>query len=240
MLYLKLVKHIACKIIAIVKNRKENILKGAGISMEDKISRAWDFFIDGNTKEARNIVELDFDIDSCHDFSLLNLMGYISLEEKHYNDAIKIFNKYISIANLKKDIDNEHIGLNQLAMVYRELGNYEKALELIVKEEEYINKYFPKDDLKKSVNNYEQGYLRFKLKNYDEAVKFMELSLKQSLETDDVVAKACANRGLGEIYAELNNSVLAKKYFYEAIALFESISDSIGIDEIKIILGKLK
>ena len=50
------------------------------------------------------------------------------------------------------------------------------------------------------MNNYEQGYLRLKLNNLNEALTFMNLSLEQSLETDDVISQACSYRGLGEIY----------------------------------------
>ena len=59
------------------------------------------------------------------------------------------------------------------------------------------------------MNNYEQGYVRFKLNNLDEALTFMNLSLEQSLETDDVISQACSYRGLGEIYLALKNTELS-------------------------------
>ena len=50
--------------------------------MVSKIDTAWDLFLEGKTSEAKKLVEQDFSIDTCTDFSLLNLMGYLLLAEK--------------------------------------------------------------------------------------------------------------------------------------------------------------
>ena len=50
--------------------------------MVSKIDVAWDLFLEGKTSEAKKLVEQDFSIDTCTDFSLLNLMGYLLLAEK--------------------------------------------------------------------------------------------------------------------------------------------------------------
>ena len=47
--------------------------------MVSKIDVAWDLFLEGKTSEAKKLVEQDFSIDTCTDFSLLNLMGYLLL-----------------------------------------------------------------------------------------------------------------------------------------------------------------
>ncbi|ETJ03265.1 MAG: Tetratricopeptide repeat protein, partial [Streptococcus parasanguinis DORA_23_24] len=49
--------------------------------MVSKIDVAWDLFLEGKTLEAKKLVEQDFFIDTCTDFSLLNLMGYVLLAE---------------------------------------------------------------------------------------------------------------------------------------------------------------
>ena len=168
--------------------------------MVSKIDRAWNLFLEGKISEAKKLVEQDFFIDTCTDFSLLNLMGYVLLAEKDYDSCTHIFEKYVLLAQQNENKENEHIGLHQLAMIYREQGNFHKALKLIENEEEIIKELFPNDNLKKAVNNYEQGYLRLKLNNLDEALTFMNLSLEQSLETYDVISQACSYRGIGEIY----------------------------------------
>ena len=201
--------------------------------MVSKMDTAWDLFLEEKTSEAKKLVEQDFSIDTCTDFSLLNLMGYLLLAEKDYASCIRIFEKYILLAQQKEDKEYEHIGLHQLAMVYRDQGDFHKALKLIEDEEKIIKKYFSSDNLKKAVNNYEQGYVRLKLNHIDEAFKFMVLSLEQSLRTDDVISQACSYRGLGEIYLAFGDTQLANMHFEKAIELFESVNESEGIKEIE-------
>ena len=201
--------------------------------MVSKINTAWDLFLEGKTSEAKKLVEQDFSIDTCTDFSLLNLMGYLLLAEKDYASCTHIFEKYILIAQQNEDKENEHIGLHQLAMIYRDQGDFHKALKLIEDEEKIVEEHFPNDNLKKAVNNYEQGYVRFKLNNLDEALTFMNLSLEQSLDTDDVISQACSSRGLGEIYLAFGDTQLANMHFEKAIELFKSVDESEGIKEIE-------
>ena len=206
--------------------------------MVSKIDVAWDLFLEGKTSEVKKLVEQDFSIDACTDFSLLNLMGYLLLAEKDYASCTRIFEKYILLAQQNEDKEHEHIGLHQLAMIYIEQGNFHKALKLIENEEEIIEEHFPNDNLKKAVNNYEQGYLRLKLNNLNEALTFMNLSLEQSLETDDVISQACSYRGLGEIYLALEDKGLANTHFKRAIELFESVGEFEGIKEIEELINR--
>ena len=206
--------------------------------MVSKIDVAWDLFLEGNILEAKKLVEQDFSIDTCTDFSLLNLMGYLLLAEKDYASCTRIFEKYILLAQQNEDKEHEHIGLHQLAMIYREQGNFHKALKLIENEEEIIEEHFPNDNLNKAINNYEQGYLRLKLNNLNEALTFMNLSLEQSLETDDVISQACSYRGLGEIYLALEDKGLANTHFKRAIELFESVGEFEGVKEIEELINR--
>lgn len=206
--------------------------------MVSKIDTAWDLFLEGKTSEAKKLVEQDFSIDTCTDFSLLNLMGYLLLAEKDYASCTRIFEKYILLAQQNEDKEHEHIGLHQLAMIYREQGNFHKALKLIENEEEIIEEHFPNDNLNKAINNYEQGYLRLKLNNLNEALTFMNLSLEQSLETDDVISQACSYRGLGEIYLALEDKGLANTHFKRAIELFESVGEFEGVKEIEELINR--
>ena len=124
-------------------------------------------------------------------------------------------------------------------MVYREMNDYQTALNYIDKEREIIEKSFSEDALKSSVNNYEQGYLRLKLWEIAKAIMYMEQSLKQALQTDDLIAQACSYRGLGEIYSA-ENSEKSQENFLQAIELFEKAGDQIGAQEVKSLLNKKK
>lgn len=75
------------------------------------MNQAWDLFFEGKINEAKKLVEADFLLETCTDFSLLNLMGYIYLEEQNYNECLSIYQRYIDLARTKSDPENEHIAI---------------------------------------------------------------------------------------------------------------------------------
>lgn len=203
------------------------------------MNQAWELLFEGKIDEAKQLVQADFCLATCKDYSLLNLMGYIYLYEKKYEDCLEVYQRYLHLAITEKDRENEHIAYHQLAMVYREMNDFQTALNYIEKEREIIEKSFPEDALKSSVNDYEQGYLRLKLGQIFEAMAYMQQSLDSALKTDDLIAQACAYRGLGEIYSA-ENSEKSQENFLQAIELFEKAGDQIGAQEVKSLLNKKK
>ena len=203
------------------------------------MNQAWELLFVGKINEAKQLVQADFCLATCKDYSLLNLMGYIYLYEKKYEDCLEVYKRYLHLAITEKDRENEHIAYHQLAMVYREMNDYQTALSYIEKEREVIEDSFSEDALKSSVNNYEQGYLRFKIGEIEKSIMYMEQSLKQALQTDDLIAQACAYRGLGEIYRKLDSSK-SYDYFSHAIKLFDKAGDEIGAEEVRALIDNKK
>ena len=203
------------------------------------MNQAWELLFEGKIEEAKKLVSETFSLETCKDYSLLNLMGYIKLFEKDYKEALIIYQNYLDVAISSQDKENEHIGYHQLAMVYREMNDYQTALSYIEKEREVIEDSFSEDALKFSVNNYEQGYLRFKIGEIKKSIMYMEQSLKQALQTDDLIAQACAYRGLGEIYRKLDSSK-SYDYFSHAIKLFDKAGDEIGAEEVRALIDNKK
>ena len=196
------------------------------------MNQAWELLFEGKINEAKQLVQADFCLATCKDYSLLNLMGYIYLYERKYEDCLEVYQRYLHLAITEKDRENEHIAYHQLAMVYREMNDYQTALSYIEKEREVIEQDFSGDYLKYSVNDYEQGYLRLKLGQLVEAEFYMQQSLDSALKTDDLIAQACAYRGLGEIYRKLDSSK-SYDYFSHAINLFDKAGDEIGAEEVR-------
>ena len=201
--------------------------------MSMNIEKAWTYLIEGDTVAAKSLVKDYFQLETCRDFDLLNLFGYIYLEEKEYDSARVTYKRYIQLAREQDYPEQEHIGLHQLAMVHRQLGEFKEALELIEEEKQILLQFFSDDKLKTSVNDYEQGYLRLKLGKQEAALSFMEKSLENALLTDDLIAQACAYRGLGEIYIASHLRSEAYEAFEHSIALFEKAGDHIGANEVR-------
>lgn len=201
--------------------------------MTDKIYTAWNLFFQGKNDEAEALVADSFQLEKCQDFSLLNLMIYLYLGRKDFDRALQIMNRYLELATQRSNSEQQHVGFHQMAMVYREMGEFSKALDYIQKEKAIIDSDFSDDFLKKSVNNYEQGYLRLKLGDIDSALLFMSQSLEEALKTDDLIAQACSHRGLGEIFLAQKDQNQAKKHFLKALSLFEASGDSLGEKDIQ-------
>ncbi|HFI0039848.1 TPA: tetratricopeptide repeat protein [Streptococcus suis] len=201
--------------------------------MSNTIDKAWELFFEGNIAEAKELLEKEYQVETCLDYAGLNLFAYLYLEEENFEKALLACQRYIQLSRDEKDVEQEHIGLHQLAMVYRSQGDFKKALELIEEEATLLATDFSKDKLKWSVNDYEQGYLRLQLGELDSALHFMKRSLENALMTDDLIAQACAYRGLGEIYATNRITDLAEQAFIQSITAFEEAGDDIGVEEVR-------
>ena len=46
------------------------------------MNQAWELLFEGKIEEAKKLVSETFSLETCKDYSLLNLMGYIKLFEK--------------------------------------------------------------------------------------------------------------------------------------------------------------
>lgn len=127
------------------------------------INQAWGQFSRGNIPKAKQLVDDYINEQATTDYNALNLLGYIYLEDGKIDKAESTYQQWLQLSRKNHDIEQEHIALHQLAMVYRMHEDYGQALELIQQEARIIEQHFPNNLLKQSVNNYEQGYLRMKL-----------------------------------------------------------------------------
>ena len=83
---------------------------------EEQLQKAWQALFDGQYQLAKQFV-YQIDQDS---YSTLNLKAYIALEEKDFQLARQVLKDYYAQAMSEKNLEEQHIGLHQLAMVERE------------------------------------------------------------------------------------------------------------------------
>ncbi|MGT2926909.1 hypothetical protein [Streptococcus cuniculipharyngis] len=205
---------------------------------EERLNQAWDYFVAGDLDQARSLM-LDLEEVLGESFSFLNLKGYLYLADRDIESARFVFESYLDLARQVGDREQEHIGLHQLAMVYREQADYAQALALIEEEAACLEQYFSEDKLKWSVNHYEQGYLRLKMEQASEALPWMCLSLEAALTGDDLVAQACAYRGLAETYLALEQREAARNHVIKAKSVFLEAGDYLGAEEVEDLLANL-
>ncbi|SHJ90752.1 TPR repeat-containing protein [Hathewaya proteolytica DSM 3090] len=166
---------------------------------------------------------------------LMNV-GYVYTGLNMFKEAIDAYEELLGLSQNRED---EHIALHQLGMVQREAENYETALVYFDKEKDIIEKEFSRDYLKLSINTYEQGYVRFKLGKFQEALQWLEMSLKNALQCDDFIARACAYRGIGEVYAAQGQQEKALDNFRQSKENFINAEDNIGAEEVHELISQL-
>lgn len=160
--------------------------------------------------------------------------GYVLCARRAFEKAAEIYERLLFMAASEED---KHIAYHQLAMVKRESGAYPEALKLIGAERTILNTSFPYDALKRAVNAYEEGYLRFKTGDFSQAEEWLKKSLLLAAQTDDFVAQACAHRGLGELFYTRGQVMEAQSFFAMAKRLFLEAGDdrgAAGIEDIPI------
>lgn len=212
-----------------MNTRKENMT-------EEQLQKAWQALFDGQYHLAKQLV---YQIEQ-DNYSTLNLKAYIALEEKDFALARQFLKDYYAQAVSEKNLEEQHIGLHQLAMVEREEEHFQKAYDLIMTEATIITEHFPDDVLKKSVNLYEQGYLQFKLENIHLAEELLQETLNLALQTDDLVNHACAYRALTEVMLAKRDIKRAKLHAQKALACFEKAGDGVGATELKGLMAQIK
>ena len=202
---------------------------------QEQLQKAWQALFDGQYQLAKQFV-YQIDQDS---YSTLNLKAYIALEEKDFQLARQFLKDYYAQAMSEKNLEEQHIGLHQLAMVEREEEHFQKAYDLIMTEAAIITEHFPDDVLKASVNLYEQGYLQFKLGNIHLAEELLQETLNLALQTDDFVNHACAYRGLAEVRLAKGDIKTAKSDAQKALACFEKAGDTVGAAGLKDLMTQI-
>lgn len=159
-------------------------------------------------------------------------MGYAYCNLHAYEKALEVYEQYMETAQKKRAFEDLHVGLHQKGMTLRLMKRYGDALACFDGEREIIARYFPGDDLKLSVNEYEQGYCRFLSGDSKAGLAHMQRSLEHALKTGDLTARACACRGLGEIFKAAQSMDQAGDCFDRARTLFMEAGDAVGAEEV--------
>lgn len=187
---------------------------------------------EGRFDDAEKLLEESYAILDKEDFVGLfwinNSAIYLAVKQGNIDKARTLGQDNLRLAKDKEDLELVHVALHQLAFVEREDKNYVFALEYIEKEKAILVQLDLAESeliLAKSVTGYEFAYLHYLLGEKIIAEKEMKLALELALQTGDVVAQACASRGLGEILSDV-------AYFEKAKALFMEIDDQVGAKEV--------
>lgn len=181
---------------------------------------------EARTKAFRMLDSLDTN-DQVSRIRLLKYAGSSYVFETNYTEAIKYYNKALSIA--------EKIGLyfeianinNNLGVISNEIGNYKTAYIHFV---EALNNYdlAKKQDKKDGTFN-NIGLVYLHLKNHEKALFYFDRALDSTIQPKDKILVVSVLNNIALCYSSENKSDSALKYLDRAIKLSKRINNQYGL-----------
>ncbi|MDF2435922.1 MAG: protein serine/threonine phosphatase [Bacteroidota bacterium] len=138
-----------------------------------------------------------------------------------YWDSIRIDAKRLSIKKTEGD------ALNNMAYIYQNQGNIEKAIEFNKKSLELQSSIGNKEGLAQSYNNI--GTILNDQGNIREALEYFHKSLKIREEMNDAPGLATSLNNLGMVYQDQGDTTKALEYFEKSIGYYEKVGDKEGL-----------
>lgn len=206
-------------------------------TLQKKIALAFDLFDKGDLPNAEQLFSecLDEISDNCLSLFKETLfgMGYVKAHMGKFEEARSIYKQLIEMTTYNGEVTEKTRYVHQLGMVERMAMNLEAAMQIFEDEYNLLEKHQLNNDLNKSANLYERGYIYFLQNQNSIALHFMELSLKHAELSGDKVCIACSCRGLGQIYKAIGKRQMEVMYFDKSLLAFQEANDEIGVKEVQ-------
>jgi len=173
---------------------------------------------------------------------LYNLLGINSLNLKLYNKSLDYHNEALKISgNMQSGKLNELYSTNNLAFVYRELGNLDKAISLYSSLLETKN-LFEEDPSFYALILENIAYTRFLYgdKNLNDIESLFNRAYKISDSIDDPITKVGVTVSMSKFFKQLGRKKEALKYATETYFISKNIESNDILLESLLILSELK
>ena len=155
-----------------------------------------------------------------------NGMGIISRREGSYSEALGYYQKCLKIEN---EISKDVIGttLKNIAVIYREMKEYDKALEYVNRSLDLAIKNNHKDGYSASYNG--MGMIYRRLKDYDKALECYTKSLDAAIEINNENNIAQSYNNIGAVYFRQKKYDDALKYMEKGYQIHLENGNEAGI-----------
>ncbi|MDF1672419.1 MAG: tetratricopeptide repeat protein [Vicingaceae bacterium] len=155
-----------------------------------------------------------------------NGMGIISRREGSYSEALGYYQKCLKIENV---ISKDEVGttLKNIAVIYREMEDYDKALEYVNISLDLAIKNNHKDGYSASYNA--MGMIYRRLKDYDKALDCYTKSLDAALEIKNENNIAQSYNNIGAVYFRQKKYDKAIKYLEKGYQIHLENGNEAGI-----------
>ncbi|MCX6311412.1 MAG: tetratricopeptide repeat protein [Bacteroidetes bacterium] len=157
----------------------------------------------------------------------MNNLAYALYYSGESDTALNIFHKSIKLARAVGDSNNVIFAMNKLGFIYREKGDYPKAL---ISYNQALTSNIGEKNVEEAANSYLNiGVIYNDQKNYKDALRYEETGLRlyQKAGNESRVANSYAR--IGNTYLDLTDTIKAIDYYEKSLALFSKSNNLRGI-----------
>ena len=179
----------------------------------------------GRFKEALSIFQAEekMAITAAERSQTIRNQGNIYIELGRTTDAINTYERSLVIANESKDPLTIALTLANIAYVHRQQGNYETAINYLIKATKMAEQINHRSLM---AGSYIQlALIQYGRKLYRDALSYAEQALSLYAQLDNKQGKATAYTIIGGSYSELNQNGSAAKMILEAYLINRSLGD---------------
>lgn len=190
------------------------------------LQQAWNAFDRGDLEQARDLYQTHLRAHPEDEQARFGL-GYVHVQMGDFEAAETLYQGLFAEA-IQNNAPHAHQAMHQLGILYRIQGNYRRALQAFEQEKPLIpDEFFPK-----AINAYELGMCLVRLGNMEKASVELYSSLFFAQKSTDLIAQACAYRGIGELHLAQDNFAEAQPAFLEAMRCFDTAGEKRGVEDI--------
>ncbi|TDM07883.1 tetratricopeptide repeat protein [Macrococcus lamae] len=205
------------------------------MDINERIDQAFEAFHEGDEREAERLFALlknDVSPEDKDYNQYLNALGYFYTLKLNLDKAREVYQQLLDKADTAED---KYAAIHELGIVSRMDSEFEAARDYFAQEEEIISSDFPDDNLLKSINRYELGYVYMQEGNYPEAIDILNEALKLADLAGDALGIGSIHRALGELNAAQDKRDAAKEHFTSAKKNFRIAGEDISVQEIEML-----
>lgn len=163
-------------------------------------------------------------------------LTYVESADGQFDLALSFAKRLLDIA---EGFVHTHTALHQMAMVYRMLGEYRLALELLIKERQLIAEH-GNDALLLAVNGYETGYIALLEGKLELARIRLLKALANAQSAGDAMTLGCVYRALGQATDAQDKPREAAQLYRQSQLAFQEAGDELAMKEVTSLLNALK
>jgi len=163
------------------------------------------------------------------------LIGNISYYKGNFNNVIAQYDSSLNMYLIINDSTGTSKVLNNLGLIYQNVGSYNKSIEY------HLKSLDMKIKMKDSIgiaNSYNIGAIYYELKNYIKSYEYFKNALSISQKINNIKTTASLLNNLGLIKQQQGNYEKSIEYFNQSISFAEKINDLRGISNTYHNLGK--